>query len=448
MNTKILVIDDEPNMVALLKRILGRAGYDVVGAGGTAEGTAVLGSQVFDLVICDLALGDGSGIDLLKVASKGQPQAPFILITAYGTVESAVEAMKLGAFDYITKPFQNEEMLILVDKALRHSDLSRQVRQLRREVDQRYGFGNIIGKSKPMRALFDLVERIAGTNSTVLITGESGTGKELFAKAIHYNSDRRERPFTAVDCGVIPENLIESELFGHTKGAFTGADSAKRGLFAEADGGTLFLDEIGNLPTPLQAKLLRALQEREIKPVGSTETVRVDVRVIAATKEDLRRAVEAGSFRNDLFYRLSVIPLQIPPLRDRREDISMLVEHFLDKVCRVNKIARKEIEPAIFKRLMTYDWPGNVRELENLIERLVLISGKGPITADLLPREIEESSGELSFKGTLSTEVAGAERETIMRALSRASGNRTKAAKLLGISRASLYNKLRQYDIG
>jgi DNA-binding NtrC family response regulator len=444
---KILVIDDEPNMVALLKRVLGRAGYDVVGAGNVKEGTSRLGEQVFDLIVSDLALGDGSGIDLLKVASKGQPHAPFILITAFGSIESAVEAMKLGAFDYITKPFRNEEMLMLVEKGLRHSDLSRQVRQLRREVGQRYGFDNIIGKSKPMRALFDLVERIAGTNSTVLITGESGTGKELFAKAIHYNSERSDKPFIAVDCGVIPENLIESELFGHTKGAFTGADSAKRGLFAEANDGTLFLDEIGNLPLPLQAKLLRALQEREIKPVGSTETVRVDVRVIAATKEGLRRAVDEGRFRNDLYYRLSVIPLKIPPLRERREDIPMLIDHFLDKVCRTNKLERRELKPAVLDKLIAYDWPGNVRELENMIERLVLISTDKIIDAEMLPAEIEEGSGEVALKETLSSQMADAERETILQALSRAGGNRTKAASLLGISRAGLYNKLRQYGI-
>ena len=447
VKARILVIDDEPNMVALLKRILGRAGYDVVGGGSVEQGTALLGEQVFDLVISDLALGDGTGIDLLKIASHGQPQAPFLLITAYGSIESAVEAMKLGAFDYITKPFRNEELLLLVEKGLRHSDLNRQVRQLRREVNQRYGFDNIIGKSKSMSTLFDLVERIAATNSTVLISGESGTGKELFAKAIHYNSKREDRPFVAVDCGVIPENLIESELFGHTKGAFTGADSAKRGLFAEADGGTLFLDEIGNLPQPLQAKLLRALQEREIKPVGSTETIKVDVRVITATKEDLRRAVNEGRFRNDLFYRLSVIPLKIPPLRERREDIPLLIDHFLEKICRVNKVKQCELDPAVLNKLIAYDWPGNVRELENMIERLVLISTSNQIGLELLPPEIVEEHGGAAISDTLSSQMAGAEKETIIQALERAGGNRTKAARILGISRAGLYNKMRQYDI-
>lgn len=449
MKAKVLVVDDEPNMVALFKRFLGKEGYSVVGAENLASGSSALQREVFDVVISDLALGDGTGIDLLKLSRKSQPHAPFILITAYGSIESAVEAMKLGAFDYISKPFQNEEMLILVQKALEHSDLHRQIRQLRKEVDRRYGFGNIIGRSKSMLAIYDLIERIAATNSTVLITGESGTGKELFAKALHYNSQRKDRPFIAVDCGVIPENLIESELFGHARGAFTGAVNAKRGLFAEAHTGTLFLDEIGNLPPPLQAKLLRALQEKEIKPVGSNENIRVDVRVIAATKEDLRRAVEEGGFRNDLFYRLSVIPINIPPLRDRREDIPLLVNHFLKKICKDNNLELKELQPDVLNALMNYSWPGNVRELENLIERLVLLSQGNPIGSDYLPPEIlegDERAGK-SLKEALDRQVAGAEKELIQEALEKAGGNRTKAAKLLGISRASLYNKLNQYGI-
>ena len=454
MKARVLVIDDEPNMVALFKRFLARDGYDVVGAGDVAAGVEALAREVFDIVISDLALPDGSGLDLLKAARAGQPHAPFILITAYGSIESAVEAMKLGAYDYITKPFQNEEMRLLIEKAMHHSDLQRQVRQLRREVDERYGFGNIIGRSKEMRSLFALVERIADTASTVLITGDSGTGKELFAKAIHYNSGRREGPLVAVDCSVIPETLIESELFGHAKGAFTGAHRAKRGLFAEADGGTLFLDEIGNLPLAMQAKLLRALQEREIKPVGSNETLRVDARVIAASKVDLRRAVDEGAFRDDLFYRLSVIPMRIPPLSERREDIPLLADHFLDKVCRRNKLEKKELEPALLSKLIAYGWPGNVRELENVIERLVLISDGDAIAADLLPPEIAAQAAAgpqpeaAGADKTLSARVAGAERETIIEALERAGGNRTRAARLLGISRAGLYNKLKQYGLG
>ena len=449
MKAKILIVDDEPNMVVLFKRFLGKEGYSVVGAGSFAEGAKKVQSEVFDLVISDLALGDGTGIDLLKLVKKSQPHAPFILITGVGSVESAVEAMKLGAFDYISKPFQNEEMSILVNKAMEHSDLSRQVRQLKKEVDQKFGYSNIIGKSKKMKAIFDLVDRIAATNSTVLITGDSGTGKELFAKALHYNSQRKDRPFIAVDCGVIPENLIESELFGHAKGAFTGADNAKKGLFAEAHTGTLFLDEIGNLPVPSQAKLLRALQEKEIKAVGSNETTKVDVRVVAATKEDLRQAVDAGIFRNDLYYRLSVIPIHIPPLKERSEDIPLLTDHFLEKICTNNNIGKRELLPDVKNAFMSYSWPGNVRELENVIERLVLISPDAAIGADLLPPEIANASGDSSntMKDALNRQVAGAEKEMILEALERTGGNRTKAAKILGISRASLYNKLNQYGI-
>lgn len=449
MIAKILIVDDEPNMVALFKRFLGKEGYSVVGAGSYAEGARKVQSEVFDIIISDLALGDSTGIELLKLVKKSQPHAPFILITGVGSVESAVEAMKLGAFDYISKPFQNEEMVILVEKALQHSDLSRQVRQLKKEVNQKFGYANIIGKSKKMKVIFDLIDRIAGTNSTVLITGDSGTGKELFAKALHYNSQRKDRPFIAVDCGVIPENLIESELFGHAKGAFTGADHAKKGLFAEAHTGTLFLDEIGNLPVPSQAKLLRALQEKEIKAVGSNETIKVDARVVAATKEDLRQSVEAGIFRNDLYYRLSVIPIHIPPLKERAEDIPVLIEHFLEKVCKNNNVDSRELTPEVMNALMSYGWPGNVRELENVIERLVLISPDKRIDVDYLPQEIVNATGDNSntMKDTLNRQVAGAEKELIQEALERASGNRTKAAKLLGISRASLYNKLNQYGL-
>jgi DNA-binding NtrC family response regulator len=448
MKAKILVVDDEPNMVLLLKRILGKQGYSVDGVGGLREGEKAIQREVYDIVVSDLSLGDGSGIDLLKMTKKHQPHAPFILITAYGSVETAVEAMKVGAFDYISKPFQNSEVIMLVQRALEHSDLHRQVKQLRQEVDRRFGLGNIIGRSKVMQEIFQLVEKIAPTNSSVLITGESGTGKELVAKALHYNSDRKDRPFVAIDCGVIPENLIESELFGHVKGAFTGADRAKRGLFQDAHTGTLFLDEIGNLPVPLQAKLLRALQEKEIKPVGSNETIKVDARVVAASKEDLRLAVEQGVFRNDLYYRLSVIPIHLPLLSQRTEDIPLLIEHFLKKIAEQNGIGAKTLAPEVISKFIEYQWPGNVRELENMIERLMIISSEDEIGLDSLPAEIgDQASSATPLKHVLDRQAAGTEKEMIIEALERADGNRTKAAKLLGISRASLYNKINQYQI-
>jgi two-component system response regulator AtoC len=447
MKAKVLIIDDEANMVALFKRFLGKEGYAVTGAGSFEEGARTIQSELFDVIISDLALGDGNGIDLLKLATNSQPHAPFIVITGVGSVESAVEAMKNGAYDYISKPFQKEEMTLLVKKALQHSDLSKRVRQLQKEVDSKFGFGNIIGRSKKMRQVFELIERVAASNSTVLITGESGTGKEMVAKSLHYHSGRKKKPFVAVDCGVIPENLIESELFGHTKGAFTGADHAKKGLFAEANEGTIFLDEIGNLPVPLQAKLLRVLQEREIKPIGSNETTSVNVRVIAATKEDLKTSVDSGTFRNDLFYRLSVIPIHLPPLRERPEDVPLLLKHFLAKVCKSNNQKEKQITPEAMNVLMAYNWPGNVRELENLVERMVLITSGDTIDVDDLPDEIKSTKGNTSMKENLDRTVKVVEKDMIVEAIEQAGGNKTQAAKILGISRASLYNKINQYGI-
>lgn len=448
MSAKILIVDDEPNMVALFKRFLSKEGYSVSGAGGFDEGLKMIQSELFDVIVSDMALGDGNGIDLLEKANASQPHAPFIVITGVGSVESAVEAMKKGAFDYISKPFQNEEMSLLVKKALRHSDLNKRVRHLQKEVDSKFGFANIIGRSKGMRDIFELIQRVAATNSTILITGESGTGKELVAKAIHYHSDRKNKPFIAVDCGVIPDNLIESELFGHVKGAFTGADRSKKGLFAEAHGGTLFLDEIGNLPIPLQAKLLRVLQEREIKPVGSNEIERVDVRVVAATKEDLRKSVDEGEFRNDLYYRLSVIPLQLPPLRKRAEDIPLLLKHFLGKVCKANNLEERKFTPEAMNALISYDWPGNVRELENLVERLVLITTGDEIGLDDLPEEfLRRGKSQQGMKENLNRQVKDVEKDMIEEAIEQAGGNKTRAAKILGISRASLYNKINQYGI-
>jgi two-component system response regulator AtoC len=448
VKAKVLIIDDEPNMVALFKRFLTKEGFTVQGAGSFNEGSRIIQSELFDVIVSDLALGDGNGLDLLKLASNSQPHAPFIVITGVGSVESAVEAMKQGAFDYISKPFQKEEMTILVKKALQHSDLNKRVRQLQKEVDEKYGFSNIIGRSKKMKEVFEMIQRVASTNSTVLITGESGTGKEMVAKAVHYNSLRKDGPFIAVDCGVIPENLIESELFGHVKGAFTGADRAKKGLFAEAHTGTLFLDEIGNLPIPLQAKLLRALQEREIKPVGSNEVESVDVRVVAATKEDLKLAVEENRFRNDLYYRLSVIPIKLPPLHARTEDIPLLVKHFLGKICKREKLPEKQFTSEALNVLINYKWPGNVRELENLVERMVLVTSSDTIEKDDLPDELLNSAlKQPGLKENLDRQVQGVEKDMILDAIEQAAGNKTKAAKILGISRASLYNKINQYGI-
>ncbi|HEX9638415.1 MAG TPA: sigma-54 dependent transcriptional regulator, partial [Acidobacteriota bacterium] len=324
---RILVVDDEPNMIRLFRSLLEKDDYVVESAETGAEARQLLETSHFDLMVCDLALPDTNGIEVLRHAHELDPDLMVVMITGFGTIESAVEAMKLGARDYITKPFQRSEIKLTIGKALEEAELRRELKRLREEVGGRYRFDAIVGKSKAMEPVFDLIRRVAPTATTVLIEGESGTGKELVAKAIHYNSPRKERPFVAVDCGVIPENLMESELFGHVKGAFTSADSNKRGLFLEASGGTLFLDEIGNLPPQIQNKLLRALQEREIRPLGSNAPIKIDVRVVVATNVPLKQRVDQGEFREDLYYRIAVLPILLPPLRDRREDIPLLADH-------------------------------------------------------------------------------------------------------------------------
>ncbi|MCD6451511.1 MAG: sigma-54-dependent Fis family transcriptional regulator [Acidobacteria bacterium] len=452
MAYRILVIDDEENMLELYSRILGKEGYKVTTALTAEEALDLFGSKVFDLIIADLALPGMNGVELLKKVKEEDPDIPYILITAYGTVESAVEAMKLGAFDYIPKPFQTEELKIVIKKALKEYQLAQELKRLRSEVKERYSFGNIVGRSKKMLAIFDLVGRVAASNSTVLIQGESGTGKELIARAIHYNSLRKDKPFVAIDCSILPETLLESELFGHVRGAFTGAMKAKKGLFEEANGGTIFLDEIGNISLPIQAKLLRVLQEREIKPLGSTETIKVDVRIIAATNTDLKELVASGAFREDLYYRIAVIPIVLPPLRERKEDIPLLVDCFLEKFSKENNKPLKRITPKALALLTEYDWPGNVRELENIIERAVLVSDSEEIDESCFPSEIrrlgdESVSLNISLKGEVNKVKGSVEIEAIKKALALCGGNKTLAAKKLGISRSSLYNKLKEYGI-
>lgn len=452
MAYRILVIDDEENMLELYSRILGKEGYKVTTALTAEEALDLFRSKVFDLIIADLALPGMNGVELLKKVKEEDPDIPYILITAYGTVESAVEAMKLGAFDYIPKPFQTEELKIVIKKALKEYQLAQELKRLRSEVKERYSFGNIVGRSKKMLAIFDLVGRVAASNSTVLIQGESGTGKELIARAIHYNSLRKDKPFVAIDCSILPETLLESELFGHVRGAFTGAMKAKKGLFEEANGGTIFLDEIGNISLPIQAKLLRVLQEREIKPLGSTETIKVDVRIIAATNTDLKELVASGAFREDLYYRIAVIPIVLPPLRERKEDIPLLVDCFLEKFSKENNKPLKRITPKALALLTEYDWPGNVRELENIIERAVLVSDSEEIDESCFPSEIrrlgdESVSLNISLKGEVNKVKGSVEIEAIKKALALCGGNKTLAAKKLGISRSSLYNKLKEYGI-
>lgn len=454
MAYRILVIDDEINMLNLLKRILSKEGYEVTTCPTAEEALEKLGQKVYDLIVADLVLPGMNGIELLKTVKKDWPNTPFILITAFASVESAVEAMKIGAYDYIAKPFQTEEIKITIKKAIEQQELSSELQRLRSEVRVQYGFQNIIGRSKKMLSLYNLITKVADSMSTILLQGESGTGKELFAKAIHYNSSRRDKPFVAVECSVLPETLLESELFGHTKGAFTGAIRAKKGLFEQANGGTIFLDEIGDISLAMQSKLLRVLQEREIRPVGSNEIIKIDVRVIAATNTELKKAVNAKTFREDLYYRIAVIPISIPPLRERKEDISLLVDHFIKKYCQINNKNIKTISPRVLSLLSDYNWPGNVRELENVIERAVLISETNEITVDCLPIEIQLSKAALIDSqpgGSLKDKLAKAKEEIELQALKLAlkkhNGNKSLAAKELGISRGSLYNKIREYNL-
>jgi DNA-binding NtrC family response regulator len=387
------------------------------------------------------------GLELLKKAKKIAPALPGIMLTAHGTIDSAVSAMKEGAFDYLTKPVNNDEIILTVKKALELHRLTREVERLREKAGVESALGSIIGRSKPMRDLFRLIGRVAESPTTVLVYGESGTGKELIARAIHQQSPRRDRPFVAIDCGALPETLLESELFGHVRGSFTGAVSNKKGLFEEADGGTLLLDEIGDTTPAFQSKLLRVLQEGEIRPVGGNKTIKVDVRVIAATNKDLKKNVENKSFREDLYYRLAVVPIVIPALRHRREDIPLLADHFIKKYCERNGMEPKLISPKTLKLLIESPWPGNVRELENVIERAVLMSPGPEITPEALFMDSSDDQPNDALPEAIRTATETVEKEKIAEATRQAKGNRSRAAKLLGISRATLYNKLKRYNL-
>ncbi|MGC8719204.1 MAG: sigma 54-interacting transcriptional regulator [Thermodesulforhabdaceae bacterium] len=391
MSPTVLIVDDEPNYLIVLEELLSDEGYNVLTADNATEGLQIASIQDVDVVVTDMKMPGIDGMAFLDSLHKLKPDLPIIMMTAYGTIEKAVEAMKKGAFDYICKPFENEEFKVVVARAVDHYRLLRRNRELEEEVKSRYSFQNIIGKSQVMKKVFYIVEKIAPSRSTVLITGESGTGKELIAKAIHYQSPRRDKPFVSVNCGALPETLLESELFGHERGAFTGAVQQRKGRFELAHEGTLFLDEISEMPLHLQVKLLRVLQEMEFERVGGTQTVRVDVRIIAATNRDLKKEVAAGRFRSDLFYRLNVVNIHLPPLRERSEDIPLLVAHFLDKYGKeMGGGETFKVDREAMKCLMEYSWPGNVRELENVIERAMLLCSNNVITLADLPLEVRQ----------------------------------------------------------
>ena len=445
----ILIVDDDQEMRDLLKDILEDHGYPVAVAREGREALDHLDSDEYLVVLTDLRMKGIDGAELLHELVQHHPACNTIMMTAFGTVESAVDAMKRGAFDYLTKPIKTDELLVTVEKALREASLRQEVAHLRKQVNREYAFDQILGKSKPMREVFDLIRRVADSQANILITGESGTGKELVAKAIHFNGSRKDAPFIPVNCAAIPEQLLESELFGHVKGAFTDAKSDKRGLFEEAQKGTLFLDEISEMPMMLQAKLLRAVQEREIRRVGATQSIPVNVRIIAATNLVLAEEVKAKRFREDLYYRLNVIEIRLPPLRDRKEDIPLLCNMLLHKMASGMGKQSTGIAESALGLLIDYHWPGNVRELENVIERAVTLAPGDIVTVEALPATIRETKGErrLIEEGVerlLSMEEV--ERVYIKRILEKTRGNKFQAAQVLGIDRKTLYRKLEEMD--
>lgn len=444
----IALIDDDPEMRSMVQDFLLSAGYTVESFGRPDEALAQLLSEKVrpGLVLTDLQMPEISGIEVTKRLKSKFPDLPVVVMTAFGSIESAVEAMRKGAFDYLAKPFKLAEMKIVVERAILMSQLTRDNQSLRAEVKKSFTKGNLLGKSKPMREIFDLLERVAPAQSSILITGESGTGKEVIARTIHQMSPRANKAFVAVNCTAIPETLLESELFGHAKGSFTGADRKKIGLFEEAQGGTLFLDEIGDMSPSLQAKLLRVLQERKIRPVGETKDLDIDVRVLAATHKDLKKAIAEGLFREDLFYRLNVIPVPVPPLRNRKEDIPLLAQSFLDKYAAINQSAVRSFSPLALHLLMERAWPGNVRELENLVERMVVMSRKSVIDEDDIPPA--ESTPVEDFYGRMIQDLPSMEqleKRYIEFVLVKTGGKKDKASQILGINRRTLYRKERDY---
>ncbi|MBI3207535.1 MAG: sigma-54-dependent Fis family transcriptional regulator [Candidatus Solibacter usitatus] len=447
MKKRILVVEDEIKLRRVIQLQLSSSGYETDLAGSAEEAIPRLDRA--DLVLSDLKLPGKSGLELLSYAHRQDANLPVILMTAFGTVETAVEAMRNGAFDFVLKPFSLDHLNRVVEKALEVSALRDENRKLREELGQRYQFDNIVGRSRPMQEIFATVARVAPTRATVLLAGESGTGKDLIARAIHFHSPRRERPFVKINCTAIPENLMESELFGYEKGAFTGANTSKPGKFEQADTGTVFLDEIGDVPASIQVKLLRVLQEREFERLGSNKTLHIDVRVVAATNADLRAALEQGTFREDLYYRLNVVPMNIPSLRERKEDIPFLARHFVEKLGPELGSTASSISDAAIERLMEYHWPGNVRELENVMERsLVLCSGKtlepDAIRLDIAPQS-KAGGGDFTIPGGMSLDDY--EKAIIREALRRANGNKSQTARILGLTRNALRYRLSQMGL-
>lgn len=448
MVERILIVDDENTFRKVFCSVLEEAGYEVSDAPDGPTAIAMIRNQDISVALCDLNLPGGmDGLEVLEQITQLSPQTSVLIITAYGTLETAVEALRKGAYDYILKPIIFEDIILKVKRLLERKRLVLENQWLKQELQQKYDFHNIIGKSKPMQGVYSLLEKIAPTNSNVLITGESGTGKELVARAIHYNSLRRNEKFVTVECGTIPDDLLESELFGHVKGAFTSAIRDKDGLFGVAEGGTLFLDEIGDLSPGLQAKLLRSIEEREIRPVGATIPIKIDIRLIAATNINMPEAVKEGRFREDLFYRLNVIEVNIPPLRERKDDIPLLVRHFITKYNKQLSRDFKAVDNTVMRALLSNDWQGNVRELENVIERAMVLGEGELITLQNLPPHI---TGEDETPGTsncLKEAMRVYERQHIIKTLEEANNDKRQAAAMLEIGLSSLYRKMENLGI-
>ncbi|MDR4504865.1 MAG: sigma-54 dependent transcriptional regulator [Candidatus Scalindua sp.] len=452
---KILVVEDDEYVLGSIKSVLDDEGYNVKTASNGLEALSFYRKTPYALVISDLKMPQMDGFELLKQLKDEYPDVSLIMMTAYGSVRTAVEAMKIGAYDYLTKPFSAEELRLVVSRVFEKQNLIIENRALRKELEERFGFDNIIGKSHRMRQVYDIVTQVADTDATVLITGETGTGKELVAHAIHHNSNRKDSPFVIMNCSALPETLLETELFGHEEGAFTGAVKQRTGKFEHADKGTVFFDEMSNLPLSMQTKLLRLLQEKSFERIGGNQTIKVDVRVVAATNKDLNKLSEEGNFRKDLYYRLNVVPIQLPSLRERREDIPLLVSHFIEKYNKAFKKDIKSISQNALTILMSYHWPGNVRELENLVERSVIMM-KGHIINEvdiLIPTQKQQTAGlKEIFDGRITDSsleefLAHCEETYITKLLKRYKGRIDFSAKISGVDAKTLYRKMKKYDI-
>ena len=447
----ILILDDEAAQRDILTGYLKKKGYKIFSASSGREGIEIIKNNPVDIILSDFKMPDLNGIEVLEQVKKINPEISFVIVTAYGTVENAVKAMRLGAFDYISKPVDLDELDIMIERIIEHKNLKSENQLLKTQLQEKYKISSIVSQSPKMEEVINVAARVADSKATVLITGENGTGKEVLAKAIHFKSSRKEKPFVAVNVPALTETLLESELFGHEKGAFTGADKMRKGRFEIAHNGTLFLDEVGDIPQSIQVKLLRVLQEHQFERVGGTEKIEVDVRIIAATNRNLEQKIKDGTFREDLYYRLNVVSIKIPPLRERKEDILPMIENFIDKYSKENDKEKLEVSKEAIGVLMKYNYPGNVRELENIIERAVVLTREKIITLNDLPINIkgfkEEKSIAMSGEGTLTEQVEALEKQLIYDALQESSGNQTKAGKLLGLTERNLRYKLKKYNI-